>query len=133
MRFTRGDVRDHIGSPKIDHGPPQRTLKSEAAAEKSIDRLSQFFWGCSIFDFCNSIPPEADIVRAGPHVSKAKNRSGQPCSITFYRRVARHAGAHGAESDEADRLCHCGRAFVAYSAARNGVGEGRTAAASRLA
>jgi hypothetical protein len=24
VRFTRGDVRDHIGSPKIDHGPPQR-------------------------------------------------------------------------------------------------------------
>ena len=22
MRFTRGDVRDHIGSSKIDHGPP---------------------------------------------------------------------------------------------------------------
>jgi hypothetical protein len=21
MRFTRGDVRDHIVSPKIDHGP----------------------------------------------------------------------------------------------------------------
>jgi hypothetical protein len=22
MRFTRGDVRDHIASFKIDHGPP---------------------------------------------------------------------------------------------------------------
>jgi hypothetical protein len=22
MRFTRGDVRDHIVSSKIDHGPP---------------------------------------------------------------------------------------------------------------
>jgi hypothetical protein len=22
MRFTRGDVRGHIVSPKIDHGPP---------------------------------------------------------------------------------------------------------------
>ena len=22
MRFTRGDVRDHIASSKIDHGPP---------------------------------------------------------------------------------------------------------------
>jgi hypothetical protein len=23
MRFTRGDVRDHIVSSKIDHGPPE--------------------------------------------------------------------------------------------------------------
>ena len=23
MRFTRGNVRDHIVSSKIDHGPPQ--------------------------------------------------------------------------------------------------------------
>jgi hypothetical protein len=30
-------------------------LKSDAAAEKSKDQLSQDFWGCSIFDFCNSI------------------------------------------------------------------------------
>jgi hypothetical protein len=22
VRFMRGDVRDHIGSSKIDHGPP---------------------------------------------------------------------------------------------------------------
>jgi hypothetical protein len=22
MRFTRGDVRDHMASSKIDHGPP---------------------------------------------------------------------------------------------------------------
>src|SRR4249919_3017021 len=30
-------------------------LKSDAAAEKSKDRLSRDFWGCSIFDFCNNI------------------------------------------------------------------------------
>jgi hypothetical protein len=36
MRFTRGDVRDHIVSSKIDHG----SLKSDAAAEKLKDQLS---------------------------------------------------------------------------------------------
>ncbi len=30
-------------------------LKSDAAAEKSKDRLSRDFWGCSIFDFCNNV------------------------------------------------------------------------------
>jgi len=30
-------------------------LKSDAAAEKSKDRLSRDFLGCSIFDFCNNI------------------------------------------------------------------------------
>jgi len=30
-------------------------LKSDAAAEKSEDRLSRDFYGCSIFDFCNKI------------------------------------------------------------------------------
>jgi hypothetical protein len=30
-------------------------LKSDAAAEKSKDRLSRDFWGCSIFDFYNNI------------------------------------------------------------------------------
>jgi len=28
MRFTRGDVRDHIVSSKIDHGPPWRRCKA---------------------------------------------------------------------------------------------------------
>jgi hypothetical protein len=30
-------------------------FKGDAAAEKSKDRLSRDFWGCSIFDFCNKI------------------------------------------------------------------------------
>jgi hypothetical protein len=30
-------------------------LKSDAAAERSKDRPSRDFWGCSIFDFCNNI------------------------------------------------------------------------------
>jgi hypothetical protein len=55
LRFTRGDVRDHIVSSKIDHGPPQVALKGDAAAGKSKDQLSRDFLGCSIFDFCNNI------------------------------------------------------------------------------
>jgi hypothetical protein len=33
MRLTRDDVRDHIISSKIDHGPPAVALTSDAAAE----------------------------------------------------------------------------------------------------
>jgi hypothetical protein len=54
MRFAHGDARDHIASSKIDHGSPV-ALKSNGAAEKSKDRLSRDFQGCSIFDFCNKI------------------------------------------------------------------------------
>ena len=32
-------------------------LKSDAATEASKNQLSRDFWGCSIFDFCNSIGP----------------------------------------------------------------------------
>jgi hypothetical protein len=35
-------------------------LKSDAAAEKSKDRLSRDFWGRPIFDFCNNIKGRAD-------------------------------------------------------------------------
>ena len=33
------------------------------AEEKSKNQLSRDFWCCPTFDFCNSIPPQADIVR----------------------------------------------------------------------
>jgi dienelactone hydrolase len=36
-------------------------LKSDAAAEKSKNRLSRDFQGCSFFDFCNNFPSVADI------------------------------------------------------------------------
>jgi len=54
MRFTSGDVRDHIVSSKIDQGPIV-ALKSDRAAEKSKDQLSRDFSGRSIFDFRNNI------------------------------------------------------------------------------
>ena len=31
------------------------------AAEKSKDQFLRDFWGCSIFDFCNTIPLSTDI------------------------------------------------------------------------
>jgi hypothetical protein len=52
MRFTSGDVRDHIVSSKIDQSVV--ALKSNTAAEKSKDQLSQDFPDCSIFDFCDN-------------------------------------------------------------------------------
>ena len=42
------------------------------AAEKSKDQLLRDFWGCSIFDFCNSIPPESGHRPAG--ISEARGR-----------------------------------------------------------
>ena len=60
MRFTRGDVRGHIVSSKIDHRPACG-VESDAAAEKAKDQLSRDFLGCSILDFCNTIRGKADI------------------------------------------------------------------------
>jgi hypothetical protein len=54
MRFTHGDVRDHIVSSKRSRISVV-ALKSDAAAEKPKDQLSRDFLGCSIFDFCNNI------------------------------------------------------------------------------
>jgi hypothetical protein len=43
MRFTRGDVRDHIVSFKNRSRASVAALKSDAAAEKSKDQLSRDF------------------------------------------------------------------------------------------
>ena len=39
-------------------------LKSDTAAEESKDQLSRGFLGRSIFDFCNNIPPRAEVITA---------------------------------------------------------------------
>ena len=57
VRFTRGDVRDPY---RFFQNRPRTflaALKSYGVAEKSKDQLLRDFWGCSIFDFCNSIRP----------------------------------------------------------------------------
>jgi len=54
MGFARGDVRDHIVSPKIDHAPFVAALQNVTAEEKSKNQLPRYFWCCPIFDFCNS-------------------------------------------------------------------------------
>jgi len=54
MRFTRGDE----GPYRFIQNRSRTSvvaLKSNAAAEKSKDRLSRDFYVCSIFDFCNNI------------------------------------------------------------------------------
>jgi hypothetical protein len=38
-------------------------LKSYGAAEKSKDQLLRDFWGCSMFDFCNTIHPTTDVAQ----------------------------------------------------------------------
>ena len=56
MRFSCGDLRDHIVSSKIDHGPSVVRLKSDAAADEVRNiKVSRDIWTGSIFDFCNSI------------------------------------------------------------------------------
>jgi hypothetical protein len=42
MRFTRGDVRDHIASSKIGHGPPQRAVLEVA---KKLHQYRSFVHG----------------------------------------------------------------------------------------
>jgi hypothetical protein len=68
MRFARGDVR---GPHRLSQNRPRTFVsapKTVAALEASKNHLLRDFRRRSIFDFCNSIPPEADITRAGRHV-----------------------------------------------------------------
>jgi hypothetical protein len=55
MRFTRGDVRDHIVLHKNYHGLSYRALESFAAVEPIKNQLSRDFRSRSGFDVCNSI------------------------------------------------------------------------------
>jgi hypothetical protein len=50
-------------------------LKSYGAAEKSKDQLLRDFWGCSIFDFCNTIKQESG--------HRLKRKSRQKAALQF--------------------------------------------------
>jgi hypothetical protein len=54
MRFTRGEVRDHIVSSKIDHGLRKGVEKrrGDRVVRRSTWRV---FLACSILDLCNKI------------------------------------------------------------------------------
>jgi hypothetical protein len=39
MRFVRGDVRDHIVSPKIDHGPSWRRYRALQGRKSTFARF----------------------------------------------------------------------------------------------
>jgi hypothetical protein len=70
MRFARGDMR---GPHRFTQKRPRSfvwALRSIAVVEPDKNQLFRDFRRRSIFDFCNTIPLEADIVRAGRHVSK---------------------------------------------------------------
>ena len=62
MHFARVDAGDHIVSSKNRPWTSVVALKSYAEAERSKDHLSRDFWGCSIFDFCNSIEGRTDML-----------------------------------------------------------------------
>jgi len=55
MRFTRGDVRDHIVSSKIGITDLRSGAKERCDRREAQDQLSRDSLGCSIFDFCNNI------------------------------------------------------------------------------
>src|SRR6266550_541762 len=70
MRFSRGDVRDHIVSSKIDHGLPLWRRKA-AQREKSKDQLSRDFWG--LFDF--------RLLQQYPHYERTSIRRSVSCEF----------------------------------------------------
>jgi hypothetical protein len=49
MRFAGGDVRDHIVSSKIDHGPSG--AEKRRGSRKVRGSTFADFWGCSISTF----------------------------------------------------------------------------------
>jgi hypothetical protein len=48
MRLARGDVRDHIVSPKIDHGPRSGVEKRRGSREVQRPTFARFL---GLFDF----------------------------------------------------------------------------------
>jgi hypothetical protein len=67
MRFTRGDVRDHIESSKIDQGSFVAALNTRQQERSPKNQPSRDFSGRLIFDFCNSICQKlTSIKNVGP-------------------------------------------------------------------
>ena len=52
MRLTRGDVRDHIVSSRIDHGASCGVEKRRSSREVQRSTFTRFL-GLFDFDFCN--------------------------------------------------------------------------------
>jgi hypothetical protein len=61
MPFAGGDVRDHIVSPKNDHGPSYRLYRALQRWRRLKIDFREIFGVVRFFDFCNSIPSTADI------------------------------------------------------------------------
>ena len=70
-RFTRGDVRDHIVSSKIDHGPRSGVEKRRRSREVQRSTFARFL---ALFDFrlLQQYLPEAEVAGACSRVSFGK-------------------------------------------------------------
>jgi hypothetical protein len=67
MRFARRDMRDHIVKHKKLLRRFVPALRSATVAEAVKNQLLRDFRRRSIFDFCNTIPPKADIGQLRRH------------------------------------------------------------------
>src|ERR1700753_3797423 len=68
-------------------------LQDVTAEEKSKNQLSRDFWCCPIFDFCNSIPSGADVVRPPGHVRKvprAEVTTANPSARNWFEATRPH-------------------------------------------
>jgi hypothetical protein len=85
MRFARGDVRDHIASSKIDHGPPQWRWKATQQQRSPKISFREIFTVVRFSTFAtksakscpwqarnptSAFPPETDSTRKSQHVRK---------------------------------------------------------------
>jgi hypothetical protein len=61
MRFVCGDVRDHIVSPKIEHGPSYWRYRASQRHGSLEISLLRDFPRRSIFDFCNNSAPAMSL------------------------------------------------------------------------
>lgn len=71
MRFARGDVRDHIVSPKIDHGPSLGATERDTGREIQKSTFARFLV-LSDFRLLQQYRREADI-RETPTSVKCQN------------------------------------------------------------
>jgi hypothetical protein len=88
-RRREGPYRFIQNRPRVS----AESLTSDAAAEKSRDRLSRDFLGCSIFDFCNNICqqqncPASLVIDTDPNLDEI--RTAPAHTPKWIRRSARH-------------------------------------------
>lgn len=88
MPLTRGDVRYHIDSSKIDHGPRRGVEKRRSSREVQRSTATRFL---RLFDFrlCNNIDPTRTLVCILSRTSAAPKLGG-----FLYNEIDQHFGGH---------------------------------------